>query len=525
MKDPLSQFDDSLNARKGQGSSPVDPLQQLPRRRFSLNKNIWLPIVIMVVLVVPLAWFGGKRVWDAYTFRRWLSKNTNELQENLNAYTRNGRYDFSDQKALRAYTDLLGWSVDDVKYIIQLNRVNALRGAIIDYRTLHGVFPDTIELLANAYDSLIAGCKEQKVTCTLNSLAQPLEDIAIVDIYTDKTFPYEKKGDDFTLAYRMGGCNKSCSKNLSELFVKGRNTMTSGDFSLEKPHTSDYGVGNTTNGSNGAATNQLTNAAATAGDSDGDGLTDTLETTLYMTKPTKKDTDGDGYDDGNEIIHGYNPLGAGSTTAAQRTAWTTPISGGSAFTAGDATSRWDGDSATVSWITSKESTSVVEYGTTNAYGTRIDKGPASTIHHQFTATSSTNLYYGIWSCTPTPDPACAYLDGVATYPTPPTTPPTNDATPPVISNVSATQRASDSYVVVRWTTNKRTNGYVQFGMDASYQEQSRDYSQSETDHWAEVFPGYASGTYHYKITVCEPYPNDKVCASTEDRTLPIKYSQ
>lgn len=45
-------------------------------------------------------------------------------------------------------------------------------------------------------------------------------------------------------------------------------------------------------------------------DSDGDGVPDDIEKRLG-TKPNDKDTDGDGYKDGEEIQHGYNPLGDG----------------------------------------------------------------------------------------------------------------------------------------------------------------------------------------------------------------------
>lgn len=46
-------------------------------------------------------------------------------------------------------------------------------------------------------------------------------------------------------------------------------------------------------------------------DSDFDGLSDKLEIEKYKTDPLKKDTDGDGFGDGKEVIHGFNPLGAG----------------------------------------------------------------------------------------------------------------------------------------------------------------------------------------------------------------------
>ena len=48
-------------------------------------------------------------------------------------------------------------------------------------------------------------------------------------------------------------------------------------------------------------------------DQDQDGLTDVLEEILG-TDSTKSDTDGDGYNDLEEIINNYNPLGSGSLT-------------------------------------------------------------------------------------------------------------------------------------------------------------------------------------------------------------------
>lgn len=44
-----------------------------------------------------------------------------------------------------------------------------------------------------------------------------------------------------------------------------------------------------------------------AGDSDHDGLID-VEESHYGTNPQNPDTDGDGYEDGNEVFHGYDPL-------------------------------------------------------------------------------------------------------------------------------------------------------------------------------------------------------------------------
>jgi hypothetical protein len=54
-------------------------------------------------------------------------------------------------------------------------------------------------------------------------------------------------------------------------------------------------------------------------DTDADGLTDFDELKLWKTDPKKADTDGDSFPDKTEIDNGYNPLGTGKLTDAQKT--------------------------------------------------------------------------------------------------------------------------------------------------------------------------------------------------------------
>jgi len=56
---------------------------------------------------------------------------------------------------------------------------------------------------------------------------------------------------------------------------------------------------------------QLAEANLEGKDGDGDGLSDLIEGAL-LTDPAKADTDGDGYGDKDEMLRGFNPLGAGN---------------------------------------------------------------------------------------------------------------------------------------------------------------------------------------------------------------------
>ncbi|MBP9864384.1 hypothetical protein KBC54_02970, partial [Patescibacteria group bacterium] len=49
-------------------------------------------------------------------------------------------------------------------------------------------------------------------------------------------------------------------------------------------------------------------------DTDNDGVKNGEELNVYGTDPSKKDTDNDGFTDYQEIMNGYNPLGAGKCT-------------------------------------------------------------------------------------------------------------------------------------------------------------------------------------------------------------------
>lgn len=53
------------------------------------------------------------------------------------------------------------------------------------------------------------------------------------------------------------------------------------------------------------------NTSIKSADTDGDGLTDREEVRVYLTDPLDPDSDKDGYEDGEEVENGFNPLGKG----------------------------------------------------------------------------------------------------------------------------------------------------------------------------------------------------------------------
>ncbi len=57
-------------------------------------------------------------------------------------------------------------------------------------------------------------------------------------------------------------------------------------------------------------------ATPSLADTDGDGIAGRFETQVYKTDPLRADSDGDSFSDYEEIIHGFNPRGAGKLVDA-----------------------------------------------------------------------------------------------------------------------------------------------------------------------------------------------------------------
>lgn len=82
MRNPKSPLNDIIAPERGDKGFPNDPLQQLPRRRFSVDRNIWLPIVIVVVLAVPIVWLSKVLLIDRH--RTQIATNASRTNDATN---------------------------------------------------------------------------------------------------------------------------------------------------------------------------------------------------------------------------------------------------------------------------------------------------------------------------------------------------------------------------------------------------------------------------------------------------------
>ncbi len=144
------------------------------------------------------------------------------------------------------------------------------------------------------------------------------------------------------------------------------------------------------------------------------------------------------------------------------------------------------NAATVTWTTDEPGTSVVEYGTTTAYGfTRTITTPRTTSHSvQLTGLQADTTYHfrvssydgaGNGPDTSGADSNPSVDDTFTTESAP-------DTTPPVITSSPTAGSITNSTAVIQWWTNEPSNSLVQYGSN---------YGVSGTSNWGE-YPASAS---------------------------------
>ncbi len=179
------------------------------------------------------------------------------------------------------------------------------------------------------------------------------------------------------------------------------------------------------------------------------------------------------------------------------------ISGVNAQIASDAT----GDTAaTISWTTDASADTVLDYGTTAAYGTQVKQNEQVTSHTvQLTGLTPGTLYHFRASSTANTQTTSS---GDNTFTT-------RDHVPPVISAI-ATSHISQTSETITWTTDEPSTSRVDFGTSTPQYGQSASSSQMVTAH-SLALPGLTSGTmYHFTVTSTDAAGN---FATTADNTF------
>jgi hypothetical protein len=167
------------------------------------------------------------------------------------------------------------------------------------------------------------------------------------------------------------------------------------------------------------------------------------------------------------------------------------------------------DSAIISWETTVVTTSVIEYGSTESYGSRIeDISLGSTTKHVIRMkdlTQGTKYHYRVLGSTSDGSIMAANVD--STFST---------LAMPVISDLSAKDISSTS-ATISWKTSSPADSFVDFGAEAANQSQGR--SELVTDH-AVTLSGLKPAThYQYVAKSRDAYSNQAVSASLSFQTI------
>lgn len=154
----------------------------------------------------------------------------------------------------------------------QDNQISSLKEALALYRAVNSSYPDELNDLVTFFSPKCQSNGIGSFACDLN------ENLIVSDAFTGQPYPYQVTSTGYELTY-------SAELEAAGLYQKGSNTLTPDSRSLEISPQEEK-------------------------DSDQDGLLDVLEEE-YGTDAAKPDTDADGFQDGEELLNGYNPLGEG----------------------------------------------------------------------------------------------------------------------------------------------------------------------------------------------------------------------
>jgi hypothetical protein len=200
----------------------------------------------------------------------------------------------------------------------------------------------------------------------------------------------------------------------------------------------------------------------------------------------------------------FNPLPAGGTSDAATLTVVTPpdttppvisdIQAGNLTPAG----------ATITWQTDEAATSQVEYGLTDGYGSLTTLDASLVAHHSVALilTSNTLYHYRVKSKDAAENEAVS-ADGTFT------TPGETDTTPPVISDVHATD-PTPTTVKISWLTDEAATSQVEYGPTNAYGSSTTLDTDLVTSHVVIITGLSASSHYHYRVKSKDAAENEGV---------------
>jgi hypothetical protein len=177
--------------------------------------------------------------------------------------------------------------------------------------------------------------------------------------------------------------------------------------------------------------------------------------------------------------------------------------------------------ATVTWTTDEASSSLVNYGTTNAYGSASPLDPTLVTSHSVMLTGLTQGTTYDFDVVSANSGLMSTTSGNAAFATTAVT-----SSPPVISNV-ATTSVSQTSVTVTWTTDEASSSQVNYGVTNGYGSSSTLNSTLVTAHSVTLSGLTAGTTYDFDVTSANATaqsstsPNSMVTTTAANATPPF----
>jgi len=150
--------------------------------------------------------------------------------------------------------------------------------------------------------------------------------------------------------------------------------------------------------------------------------------------------------------------------------------------------------ATILWTTDQNSTSVVNYGTTTAYGQQASLGTAMTIYHNVPLTGLTPGTTYNFQVVSTNSSGVTSSSGNFTFTTLGTAP----GAGPVITSVTASA-ITNTTVTITWTTDQLSNSQVSYGFTNAYGYLSTLNTNLTTSHTVMLTGLTPGATYNYQV--------------------------